>query len=291
MLGKLLNHLQPKRKDSTEDWPAFIGSTEKTSHCNASNCLFILNRCLSSCLKSVFSFCLLEFEPQDHQDVGKTSLNMYCLVSPRGGAPRSDTGNHQPPAPLLPPPVDADLPRRVGPGGLLTSEDLHEDQDATLKAGARPLQRNRMFLETSLDHSRRDWAWGEATGTNLRAYCVSGFYITQTLHPTNTESLWWWSPSMEGNWGASRKFDPQMSLTGGQQRFTHVAKQESGLSCGLASAWSQLSRGVWMAPPGGEAWSFAPSGLGWGRVDSQGRDSGDEHLDSERQGSGEAPQH
>lgn len=128
MLGKLLNHLQPKRKDSTEDWPAFIGSTKKTSHCNASNCLFILNRCLSSCLKSVFSFCLLEFEPQDHQDVGKTSLNMYCLVSPRGGAPRSDTGNHQPPAPLLPPPVDADLPRRVGPGGLLTSEDLHEDQ-------------------------------------------------------------------------------------------------------------------------------------------------------------------
>lgn len=113
----MLNHLQPKRKDSTEDWPAFRGSTEKTSHCSASNCPFVLNRCLSSCLKSLFSFCLLEFEPPDHLDGGKTSLNLYCSVSPRGGAPRSDTGNYQPPAPLLPPPVDADLPSRVGPGG------------------------------------------------------------------------------------------------------------------------------------------------------------------------------
>lgn len=45
-------------------------------------------------------------------------------------------------------------------------------------------------LETSLDHHRRDWACEEAMGTNLRAYYVSGLYITQALHPTNTESLW-----------------------------------------------------------------------------------------------------
>lgn len=113
----MLNHLQPKRKDSTEDWPAFIESIEKTSHCNSSSFSFVLNGCLSSFLKSLFSFCLLIFEPLDHLNGGKTSLNMYCLVSPRGGAPRSDTGNYQPPAPLLPSPVDADLPRRVGPRG------------------------------------------------------------------------------------------------------------------------------------------------------------------------------
>lgn len=107
-MRKLLNHLQQKRKDGTEEQPILIGSTEP-SHLNSNDRLFILNRPLSSSLKPSFS-CLLEFEPRDHLDGGgkkKPSLNIYCSVSPRGGAPRSDTGGCRPLDSLLPPSMDA----------------------------------------------------------------------------------------------------------------------------------------------------------------------------------------
>lgn len=104
---KLLNHLQPSRKDSAEEQPILIGSTEKTSHLSANDRPLILYRPLSSRLKFSFSFCLLKLEPRDQLDGGNTFLDMYCSVSPQGGAPRSDTGGCRPPVSLLPPPVDA----------------------------------------------------------------------------------------------------------------------------------------------------------------------------------------
>lgn len=189
-MGKLLNHLQPKRKDSTEDWPAFIESTEKTSHCNASSFSFVLNGCLSSCLKSLFSFCLLTFEPQDHLMVEKPPSTCIAWSRHEGELPDQTqvTTSH--------------LPRCCH---LLWMQTYPEELDqgapalwrspwrpgAALKAGARSLPRSRMLLETSLDQHRRDWGCGETMGTNLRAYYVSGLSITQALHPTKSLLVPW----------------------------------------------------------------------------------------------------
>lgn len=137
---KLLNHLQPKRKDSTEEQPPLIGSIE-TSCLNANGRPFTSNKPLSSSFKSSFSSCLLEFEPQDHLHGGKTTLNMYCSVSPRGGAPRSDTGGCWPPALGLPPPVDAVSLQTYRKRGPRVPAPLRSRRraDTALKARARSL--------------------------------------------------------------------------------------------------------------------------------------------------------
>ena len=151
----MLNHLEPKRKDGTEEQPILIGSTE-TSHLNANDCPFILNRPLSSDLKSSFSSCLLEFEPQDHQDGGeKTQLPQHVLLSltTRG---RSQIRHRWMLATCLSAAtfcgcsIFADLPRRGGPENScllkMTVKTRCSFEDW------KSLQRNQMFLEASLDH-------------------------------------------------------------------------------------------------------------------------------------------
>ena len=119
-MRKLLNHLQPKRKDGTEEQPILIGSTEP-SHLNANDRPFILNRPLSSSLKPSFS-CLLEFEPRDHLDGGeKKPLPQHVLLclTTRG---RSHIRHRWLPATCLSAATFhgcstfADLPRRDGTG-------------------------------------------------------------------------------------------------------------------------------------------------------------------------------
>lgn len=53
-MRKWLHHFQPKKKDSPEEQPVLIRSTEKTSHHDAHKRPFILNRPLSSHLNSHF---------------------------------------------------------------------------------------------------------------------------------------------------------------------------------------------------------------------------------------------
>lgn len=84
---KLLLLLKRENGYSTEEQPILIGSKEKPSRLKANSYPFMLNRSLSSHLKLSLSSCLEEFEPQDHLDGGKTSLNMYCMSRHKGALP------------------------------------------------------------------------------------------------------------------------------------------------------------------------------------------------------------
>lgn len=101
-MRKLLHRLQPKKKDSPEEHSILIGSTEKTSHHNAHKRPFILNRPLSSHINSYFPSTTTR-PPGWRENLPQRVL---LHLATRG---RSQTrpGGSQPPASLLPPPVDA----------------------------------------------------------------------------------------------------------------------------------------------------------------------------------------
>lgn len=116
-MRKLLHHLQPKKKDSPEEQPVLIGSTEKISYQNAHNHPFILNRTLRSHLKFSFS---LGLQPQGHQDGGKPPSTCIALSRHKGALPDQTpvTLRHLPRCRhLLWMQHLADLSRRAGPRG------------------------------------------------------------------------------------------------------------------------------------------------------------------------------
>ena len=135
--------------------------------------------------------------------VGKKpkSLNMYCWVSPPGGAPRSDTGGCWPPASLLPPSVDV---------ASLQTYPKELDQrtpafwrwpwrpDAALKTVShyRGTRCSLRLLWITVKHTGPQ---EEAMGTKLRPYYVPGLYIPQVVHSTNTEGVWEEAEGRGGN--------------------------------------------------------------------------------------------